>query len=180
MERPRCSVFIATSADGYIARRDGAIDWLERVQGPDYGYAAFLASVDTLVMGRATYDTVLGFGDWPFAGKRVIVMTHRPAAPRRDETFASATPIELLAQLGNAQRIYVDGGNVIRQFLSAHLIDDVTLSIVPIVLGDGVRLFVGGEGEHALALESSQAWPTGLVQLRYRVSSVRASSATSR
>jgi dihydrofolate reductase len=168
-ERPRCSVFIATSADGYIARRDGAIDWLDRVQGPDYGYAAFFDAIDTLVIGRATYDTMLGFGDWPYAGKRVIVLTHRPTAPRRDETFLSATPAELLAQLPDARRIYVDGGDVIRQFLAADLIDDLTLSIVPIVLGDGLRLFAGGEGEHTLALESSQAWPTGLVQLRYRV-----------
>lgn len=169
MQRPRCSVFIATSADGYIARKDGTIDWLERVQGPDYGYTAFFGSIDTLVMGRGTYDSVLGFEDWPYAGKRVIVMTHRPAAPQRGETFTSATPAELLAELADARRIYVDGGNVIRQFLSANLIDDLTLSIVPIVLGDGVRLFAGGEGEHTLALESSQAWPTGLVQLRYRV-----------
>lgn len=89
MERPRCSVFIATSADGYIARKTGAIDWLDRVQGPDYGYAAFFASVDTLVMGSATYDTMLGFGDWPYAGKRVIVLTHRPTTPRRDEAFST-------------------------------------------------------------------------------------------
>jgi len=162
-------VFIATSTDGYIARKNGAIDWLDRVQGPDYGYAAFFASVDTLVMGRATYDTMLGFGDWPYAGKRVIVLTHRPTTPRRDETFASATPLELLAQLRDARRIYVDGGAVIRQFLAANVIDDLTLSIVPIVLGDGLRLFAGGEGEHALALDSTQAWPTGLVQLRYRL-----------
>lgn len=169
VKRPRCSVFIATSADGYIARPNGAIDWLDRVQGPDYGYAAFFASVDTLVMGRATYDTMLGFGDWPYAGKRVIVLTHRPATPRRDEVFTSATPLELLAQLPDTRRIYVDGGAVIRQFLAANLIDDLTLSIVPTVLGDGLRLFAGGEGEHALALDSTQAWPTGLVQLRYRL-----------
>jgi dihydrofolate reductase len=160
---------MATSADGYIARKNGAIDWLDRVQGPDYGYAAFFASVDTLVMGRATYDTMLGFGDWPYAGKRVIVLTHRPATPRHDETFTSAKPLELLARLRDARRIYVDGGAVIRQFLAASLIDDLTLSIVPIVLGDGLRLFAGGEGEHALALDSTQAWPTGLVQLRYRL-----------
>ncbi len=169
MKRPRCSVFIAVSADGYIARKDGSIDWLERVQGLDYGYAAFFGSIDTLVLGRGTYDTALGFADWPYAGKRVIVMTHRPATPRRDETFTSATPVELVAGLGDTRRVYVDGGNVIRQFLTAKLIDDLTLSIVPILLGDGIRLFTGGEGEHVLALESSQAWPTGVVQLRYRV-----------
>jgi len=169
MERPRCSVFIAMSTDGYIARRDGSIDWLDQVQGPDYGYATFFSSIDTLVIGRATYETVLGFGEWPYDGKRVIVLTHRPAAAQCGETFTAATPAELVAQLRDARRVYVDGGNVIRQFLAANLIDDITLSVVPIILGDGNRLFAGGEGEHALVLQSSQAWPSGLMQLRYRL-----------
>jgi len=162
-------VFLATSVDGYIARADGSLDWLDSVQGPDYGFAAFYASIDTLVMGRATYETALGFGEWPYAGKRVVVLTHRALAPRSDVAFASGAPAEILARLGEARRVYVDGGDVIRQFLAAGLIDDLTLSIVPMVLGGGIRLFAGGEGEQALVLDSSQAWPTGLVQLRYRI-----------
>ena len=89
--RPRCSVFIAASLDGYIARADGSLDWLSIVEreGEDYGYRAFLDGVDALVMGRKTYDTVLGFDEWPFAGKRCIVLTHaRPTSPRADEEFA--------------------------------------------------------------------------------------------
>jgi dihydrofolate reductase len=163
-------VYIAASVDGYIARPDGGIDWLDRVQlaGEDYGFAAFYDTVDTLVMGRGTYDKALTFPAWPYAGKRVAVMTHRPARSRFGETFVSGTPAEVLAQLGDGARAYVDGGVVIRQFLAAHLIDDLTISVIPIILGAGIRLFPGGEGEHALTLESSQSWPSGLVQLRYR------------
>jgi len=161
------SVFIAQSLDGYIARRDGSIDWLDVVASPgeDYGFAAFYASVDTLVMGRGTYDTALGFPDWPYAGKRVIVLTHRPAESRHGEEFFAGPVTELDALTG---RTYVDGGNVIRQFLAANLIDDLTLSIIPILLGDGIRLFEGGIGEHRLVLEEHRAFPTGLVQLRYQ------------
>jgi dihydrofolate reductase len=160
------SVFIATSLDGYIARRDGGIDWLDLVASPgeDYGFAAFYATVDTLVMGRGTYDTALGFPAWPYAGKRVIVLTHRPGESKHGEEFFAGDVTDLAV----SGRVYVDGGNVIRQFLAANLIDDLTLSIIPILLGDGLRLFDAGIGEHRLVLEEHRAFPTGLVQLRYR------------
>jgi len=160
------SVFIATSLDGYIARADGAIDWLSIVERPgeDYGFAAFFATVDTLVMGRGTYDVVTAFPQWPYGTKRVVVLTHRPAAPRDGVEFFSGD----LTELRLPGRTYVDGGNVIQQFLAADRIDDLTISIIPIVLGAGIRLFAGGEGEHRLELAGSQAWDSGLVQLRYR------------
>ena len=165
----RCSVFIATSLDGYIARTDGSLDWLELAAGDpdDHGYTAFMASVDTLVVGRGTYDTVLGFPEWPYNGKRVIVMTHRPVELRHGAVAFAGSPRELLATVPDARRIYVDGGNVIRQFLAADLIDDITLSLIPIVLGAGIPLF--GGREHRFELEGHQAWPSGLVQLRMRV-----------
>ena len=164
------AVFIATSLDGYIARADGAIDWLSIVEAPgeDYGFAAFFATIDTLVIGRGTYDVALGFEAWPYAGKRVIVMTHRALEPRHGERPFAGTAAELAAELGPDARVYVDGGRTICQFLAAGLIDRVTVSLIPIVLGGGIRLFDGGEGEHRLALEGTQAWPSGLVQLRYR------------
>ncbi|HJZ88845.1 MAG TPA: dihydrofolate reductase family protein [Polyangia bacterium] len=169
--RPRFSVFIATSLDGYIARANGAIDWLSIVHPLDeaHGYQAFFDSIDTIVVGRGTYDTVLGFEQWPYRGKRVIVMTHRPREPRQGEEFFAGSATELAGRLGDAKRVYVDGGKVIGQFFAAGLVDDLTLSVIPIVLGDGIRLFSGGEGEHRLELESHRAWPSGLVQLRYRV-----------
>ena len=177
---PRFSVFIATSLDGYIARRNGAIDWLSIVHPVDeaHGYGAFMATVDAIVVGRGTYDTVLGFEEWPYGGKRVAVMTHRPARPRHGEEFFSGSAAELAARLQDARRVYVDGGKVVSQFLAAGLIDDMTISVIPIILGEGLRLFPGGEGEHRLELEGQRSWPSGMVQMRYRVRAAPASSRT--
>lgn len=167
----KCSVFIATSLDGFIARPDGGLDWLSVVSSPgeDYGYAAFASTVDVLVTGRATYDVVSAFPEWPYAGKRVVVLTHRPAESRHGEEFFAGSVRELADTLAaqGVRRIYVDGGAVIRQFLDAGLLDDLTLSVIPIVLGDGIRLFDRGR-EVGLALDGVQSFPSGLVQLRYR------------
>ena len=169
----QCSVFIATSLDGFIARRDGGIDWLSLVEmaGEDYGYGRFAASVDVLIMGRNTYDTALGFPAWPYTGKRVIVLTSRPFEPVHGEEARSGADLPALVEelaADGVGRAYVDGGNVIRQFLAAGLIDDLTLSIIPIVLGSGKPLFGELGAELVLHLESTQSWPSGLAQLRYR------------
>jgi len=141
-----------------------------KAEGEDYGYAAFAATVDVMVVGRGTYDAVLRFGEWPWAGKRVVVMTRRPCPPRADETFFEGTPEALVAKLAaeGARRVYVDGGIVIRQFLGVGLVDDLTISTIPIVLGDGIPLFAPGGEEQRLALVSSRAFPTGLVQSTWR------------
>ena len=169
----RCSVFIATSVDGYIARTDGSIDWLSIVHPVDeaHGYEKFMSSVDTIVIGRSTYDTVLQYEKWPYIGKRVIVMTNRPAKAHTAVEFYSGSAVELANRLTGAKRVYVDGGNVVSQFFAAGLIHDVTISVIPIVLGNGIRLFSGGEGEHRLELQSSRSWPSGMVQMRYSVRS---------
>lgn len=168
---PICSVFIAVSIDGYIARLDGSIDWLASVQqqGEDYGYAQFAASVDTLVLGRKTYDTALGFDAWPYAGKRCVVLTHASLTSRHGEEFFNGGARALVEQLARAgaRRVYVDGGAVIRQFLAAQLIEDLTLSVIPILLGNGIPLFQGG-AEQSFTLDEARSWPTGLAQLRYR------------
>jgi dihydrofolate reductase len=169
----QCSVFIATSLDGFIARSDGGLDWLSLVEmaGEDYGYGRFAASVDALIMGRNTYDTALGFDAWPYTGKRVIVLTHRDIEPRHgEEPRACGDLNQLVDELANAgvHRVYIDGGNVIRQFLAAGLVDDLTLSIIPSVLGGGRPLFGELGAELVLHLESTQSWPSGLAQLRYR------------
>ena len=171
MQRPRCSVFIATSIDGHIARPDGTFDFLSIVDEPgqDYGFAEFFGSVDALVIGRNTYETALGFPEWPYAGKRCIVLTHREAPSQHGEQFFAGEPTALVEQLAltGAQRLYVDGGAVIRDFLAHHLIDDLTLSIIPTLLGQGIPLFGAEVPEQRLVLESSQAYASGLVQLRY-------------
>jgi dihydrofolate reductase len=168
-------VFIAASLDGFIARADGALDWLSVVEraGQDYGYRVFFDEVDALVMGRRTYDTVLGFDAWPYQGKRCIVLTHAPpAAPRADEEFhggALAPLLERLVRQG-VRRVYVDGGVVIRQFLAERLIDDLTVSVIPVLLGGGIRLFEGeGAAERGLRLIEARPFESGLVQLRYEV-----------
>ena len=169
--RPRFSVFIAASLDGFIARADGGIDWLSihALDQEPNGYGEFISSADAIVIGRGTYETALGLGDWPYGDKRVIVLTHAIRASQHGEEFHAGEAARLLPRLTGCKRVYVDGGNVISQFFAADLIDDVTVGILPIVLGGGIRLFPGGEGEHRLALERHHIYRSGMVQLEYRV-----------
>jgi dihydrofolate reductase len=167
----RCSVFIAASLDGFIARSDGGIDWLSVVErsGEDYGFGEFMASVDTLVLGRKTWETALGFPEWPYAGKRVVVMSRHPRAARHGETFHPGPPEALVAALAEAgaRHLYVDGGATIRAFLAAGLVDELTLSVIPVLLGAGIPLFGDGVREAPLTLRSCRGFDAGLVQLRY-------------
>jgi dihydrofolate reductase len=169
--RPHCSVYIAVSLDGYIARADGGLDWLSIVERPgeDYGYKVFFDSVDALVIGRKTYDTVLAFEQWPYETKRCTVVTRSPPASRHGETFHAGSLSSLLDRLATdgVRRVYVDGGALIRSFLAEDLVDDVTLSVIPVLLGSGVPLF--GGVERAMTLVSSRSFPSGLVQLCYNV-----------
>lgn len=168
---PRCSVFIATSLDGFIARRDGSFDWLRIVEeaGEDYGFAAFYAGVDALLFGRATWDVACGLPDWPYAGKRVAVMSARPREGRHGETFHAGDPAAALDLLGREglRHVYADGGSVVSQLLAADRVDALTVSVIPLVLGDGIRLFQGTLPERRLALRSARSYRSGLVQLRY-------------
>lgn len=172
MARPQCSVYIATSLDGFIARPDGAVDWLNPMHkdGEDYGYPTFFGSIDAIVFGRKTYDVALGFDPWPYAGKRCVVLTRRPLEPRHGEERYDGPLADLVERLGQegVRRAYIDGGEVIRQFLAEGLIDDITLSIVPVLLGEGLPLFRGG-AERWLRFVESRAFPSGLVQIEYRV-----------
>ena len=183
MPRPQCSAFLAVSLDGFVARPGGGLDWLKAVESPgeDYGFAEFFGAIDTLVVGRGTYDVVRGFAEWPWAGKRVVVLTHRPPAPRHGETFASGAPGAIVASLGGAgaRRLYVDGGATVSAFLRAGLLDDLTVSVVPVVLGDGIRLFQPPLPERKLLLREARAFPSGLVRLRYDAGPRDASSAAS-
>ncbi|MGC5702675.1 dihydrofolate reductase [Pseudomonas sp. NFXW11] len=170
-------VFIATSVDGFIARDDGSIDWLPAGQpGEDYGYGDFMASVDGIVMGRGTYDSVLAFEPWPFA-KPVVVLSRSLAqqdVPQHLQgklRICAAAPEELVAQLRGEgwQRAYIDGGSVIRAFLAAGLIDELTLTRVPVLLGSGRPLFGALAQDLHLSCVESRLYPDGLVSSRYRV-----------
>lgn len=179
--RPRCSVFVATSLDGYIARPDGRIDWLEEANarvpaGEDCGYGAFIAGIDRIVMGRHTFEQVRGFAPWPYAVP-VTVCSRRgvdvpPALHHRVDVGAEA-PAALVERLGaqGAKHLYVDGGVTIQAFLAAGLIDDLTITLVPVLLGTGRPLFRTLPLDVALELVASHAYPFGFVQSTYRVAS---------
>lgn len=169
--RPRVSVFVACSLDGYIATPEGSLDWLERAAAPDedYGYDDFLASVDALAMGRGTYDHVAHLDPLPFGDRPVIVFTHRGPGPRGGVTFWSRTPEEAVTEweaLG-VQHVYVDGGNLVGQFLDAGLVDDITVTVVPLLLGSGLPLFPRIDRATRLRLLDATPYPSGLVRLRY-------------
>ena len=159
----RCAVFIATSLDGCIARSDGDLDWLPQdgdLEGADdHGYEEFVASVDVLVMGRTTYDTVLGFGvGWPYE-LPVVVLTNRPlddVPAGADVRTASGPVTQVVADLEAAgfTGAYIDGGEVIQQFLTADLVDDMTITVVPVLLGDDIPLF--GELEQDLRFTAGE------------------------
>lgn len=174
MARPNTAAFMGCSLDGFIARRDGSFDWLDVVDvaGEDYGFATFFGSVDTLLLGRTTWETACRFPEWPYGEKRVVVLTHRAAQGAHGERFWSGEPDEVLGRLGDAgaRRVYLDGGSVVSQFLAADLVDELTVSLVPYLVGDGIRLFQGGgrQPERNLRLAASRAYPSGLVQLTYR------------
>jgi dihydrofolate reductase len=170
----KCSVFIAVSLDGYIARTDGSVDWLSLVEcpGEDYGYQRFFDSIDTLVVGRSTYQLALSVDPWPYRGRRCVVLAHEWTTPRNGEEFfrgeVSALAAKLIAE--GSEHVYVDGGAVIRQFLQAGLISELTLSVIPVLLGAGIPLFASGNAhDHELELVESRSFPSGLVQMRYLV-----------
>ncbi len=171
--KPQCSVYIATSLDGFIAEEGGGLGFLQIAESEtmDYGYSEFIATVDTIVMGRGTYEVGLSFPTWPYAGHRVIVLTTSSTREsRHGEEFSAEDPSALVARLGDegVSRIYVDGGATIRSFLAAGLINDLTISIVPVILGRGIPLFGLGIPSQSLTLTGAESYKTGLVQLRYR------------
>ncbi len=165
----RISVFVGVSIDGFIAREDGSLDFLTPFEGEDHGYEEYMRSVDALIIGRATYETVLGFKAWPYAGKRVIVLTHRPIDARHGETTHAGALAPLAARLASegVRRVYLDGGVAIRQGLDEGLVDDMTISTVPITIGSGRPLFGGAPLTTAWTLTMVRSYPSGLVQARY-------------
>ncbi len=173
MGRPYTAAFLGMSLDGFIAGPDDELDWLERGGGPpeDHGYAEFQASVDAVLIGRRTWEVVSRLPAWPYDGKRVFVLTRRPAEARHGERFLEGAPDRVLAALGDAgvRRAYVDGGRVVSQVLAAGLLDELTVSILPVVIGRGVRLFEDAGPERWLELAASRVFGSGMVQLRYRM-----------
>lgn len=176
--KPKVSVFIATSLDGFIARKDGNLDWLDKANtevpaGEDCGYQPFIDSVDVLVMGRNTFEKVLSFNEWPHGEKRVIVLSSTmkalPSTMEGRVELANEKPRELLQRLENegVRSVYVDGGITIREFLREGLIDELTITTIPVILGEGIPLFGPTEADTWLKHESTKSFPFGFVQTKY-------------
>jgi dihydrofolate reductase len=173
MHTRKLILYIAASLDGYIARPDGDIGWLSSVEAPpeDYGYADFVKTVDTIIMGRKTYEKVLSFGiPWPHAGKKCYVVSATRTGSDENVEFFNGDIGDLISRLRDAPgaNIYCDGGaELVHALMRRDLIDRYVVSIIPVLLGDGIALFKPGRPEHSLALLHSRAYATGLVQLQY-------------
>jgi dihydrofolate reductase len=173
-----CSVFIATSLDGFIARPDGGIDWLHPeggMENQDYGYNGFIRDIDAIVMGRGSFEKVLTFDSGPYGSTRVVVLSTRPLTipDRVSQTVEhmSGPPEEIVARLGGRgfTRLYVDGGKTVQSFLRAGLIDRMTITRIPVILGEGIPLFGATGRDVRLEHVRTHAYPDGLVQTEYQV-----------
>jgi dihydrofolate reductase len=163
-------IYIAVSLDGYVATPDGGVEWLDAYQAEDFGYDEFFTTIDTIVMGRSTYEQVLGFETWPYVGKRSVVVTSRPLTDAPDDTHAfHGSPDELVQQLGQDDAaVWIMGGaKLIQAFLNLDAIAMMELFVMPVLLGDGVRLFEPMRGPRRLSLASAQSYPSGVVKLTY-------------
>ena len=175
----KISAFIAASLDGYIAREDGALDWLPAPEdepgGEDYGFREFFDSVDLLVMGRKTFEKALTFDSWMYGDKRVFVLGSRPidipARLRLTVNWRSSSPIDLKREFMqmNLRGVYVDGGKTIQRFLSDGLLDELTVTWIPILIGRGIPLFGRLDKDLRLGLIESRTFENGFVQSRYEV-----------
>ena len=177
---PKVSVFIATSLDGYIARKNGDLDWLDAAnstvpKGEDCGYCAFMDTVDVLVMGRKTYEQVLSFGEWPYGKTPVVVLSRNPIMfpPELPDTVthSSEEPEALCDRLSQegSKHLYIDGGVTIQRFLAAGLVDEITITLIPIILGEGTPLFGPVLKDVLLKCIGTKTFEFGFVQVQYAV-----------
>jgi dihydrofolate reductase len=169
------SVFIGTSLDGFIARPNGDLDFLPEGGGEPHGYNEFIASVDVIVIGRKTFETVLAYPEWPYGEKRVVVLSGRPvdlSAVRGGVVEQMAgPPAEIVSKLAatGAHHLYVDGGITIQRFLRAGLIQRLIITRVPVLIGEGIPLFGSLPHDVRLRHVATQQYPSGLVKSEYQV-----------
>jgi dihydrofolate reductase len=171
----KVSVYIATSLDGFIARKNGDIDWLTGGEGgEDYGYTEFISDIDHIVMGRNSFEKVLTFGGWSYE-KKVIVLTSRDLTipPELTEKVEALhlSPRNLLHELNirQSRHIYLDGGVTIQRFLREGLVNEMTITTIPVLLGEGLPLFGALHQDIHLKLLNSIAFQNGFVQNKYQV-----------
>lgn len=169
------SVFVGISVDGFMARPNGDLDFLPAGGGEPHGYDEFMASVDALVIGRKTFETVLAFAAWPYGRKRVVVLSSQPvdlSGVRGGvvEQMAGA-PAEIVSKLAasGAHHLYVDGGITIQGFLRAGLVQRLIITRVPVLIGDGIPLFGTLPRDIQLRHVRTQHYPSGLVKTEYHI-----------
>jgi dihydrofolate reductase len=185
---PEIVYYVATSLDGFIATPDGGIAWLApfEASGEDYGYAAFYASIDALLLGSRTYEQVLTFDPWPYPGKLCWVFSRRPLSPARTEVTVTAQSPRSVANELDARGIrrawLVGGGELAGAFRAERLISEMIVAIIPLILGAGIPLFgappadlrrgsaaaQGSSAGEPLRLAGHTVYPNGVVQLRYQ------------
>jgi len=171
-------VFMAMSLDGFVARPDHKLDWLlkQKTDGEDHGYEDFAANMDGIIMGRNSFTTVLTFEKWPHE-KPVIVLSRSlaqadvPPELQGKVRISALAPDALMASLAEEgwRRAYVDGGQIIQSFIQDGLIEDMTITLVPILIGEGCRLFGEIDKDIDLELIDTTSFPSGLIQTRYKV-----------
>jgi dihydrofolate reductase len=172
---PLTRYYIAASADGFVAEADGGVAWLERfTDDSGYGYAPFYEAVGTLIMGRATYDQVREFGDWPYDDKPALIVTGRPVEDAPHAGISAIRPDELVARVRDMRQedeagdIWIVGGPAsTAPLLAAGLVDQLEISVMPQLLGNGIRLFPEGGPAAPLKLLSHQAYADGVISLTY-------------
>jgi dihydrofolate reductase len=170
-------VYIAASLDGYIADRNGSLDWLTGIQDPsggDFGFAEFISGIDAVVMGRKTFDTVVDFEPWPYP-KPVFVLSNTlkelPARLAGKCELIHGTPAEIIHTLAGRglNNLYVDGGQTIQSFLSGGLVDEMVITRIPILLGGGAPLFGSLDKPIHFEFLRSESLPPGIQKNYYRL-----------
>jgi dihydrofolate reductase len=178
----KASVYVAASLDGFIARKNGDIDWLDESgeeSGEDYGYKKFMDTIDYIVMGRITYEKALMFSEWPFSAKPVVVLSsHSLNLPERLIGYVeimSCSPRELIKRLTKrgAKHLYIDGATTIQEFLAAGLVKRLIITRIPVLIGVGIPLF--GPQSHDVKLRhiETRQYPNGFVQSEYEILSTK-------
>lgn len=169
-------VYIATSIDGYIAKKDGGLDWLNEVPNPDksdFGFSNFMDSIDAIIMGRNTFEIVLSFGEWPY-NKPVFVLSNTlktvPDNLKNKAEILTGTPEFIIREMNsrNYFNLYIDGGKTIQEFLKQDLIDELIITRIPIILGEGIPLFGISANEQKYEHIRTEIFNNSLVKSYYK------------
>lgn len=162
------ALYYAASIDGFIADENGGVGWLDRFDDADYDYEKFMAEMDSIVFGRRTYEQQLTFGAWPFAGKRSFVLTQNALSDPNVETASGMDVLLRRLEEESLQRTWIiGGGQTMAAFLERGLVDRIDHFVIPVLLGRGVPLFGQLAASSGWRLNSTRAFPNGVVHLRY-------------